>query len=117
MANKKRTLKRRKIRGGFWGSNQDNKKVDTGTGNDASNTTKKDQINDSTEGINTDDIKFEEKVPPQTPPPKNTWSLFGWLGLGSKQQPQPTGNASNQLGGKRKTNKRKSKRNTSQQKR
>ena len=121
MANKRRTLKRRKMSGGWSLFGNDNKSVDnrvvnTDTGNDASNTTKKDQIKNSTEVINTDDIKLE-KVSPQTPPPKNTWSLFGWLGYGSKQQPQPTGNASNQLGGKRKTNKRKSKRNTSQQKR
>ena len=110
MANKKRTLKRRKIRGGFfWGSKPVDKKNDTGTGNDASNTTKKDPTTDSPEGINVNDIKLEEKVPP-----KKTWyeTFFG-----SKPQPPPTGNASKQGGGKRKTNKRKSKRKTSQQKR
>jgi hypothetical protein len=95
MANKKRTLKRRKIRGGFFGN--------------------EDQTKDSIKDPKEDEVRSPEGVS-QTPEPHQTVvsQLANFFGFGSKPQPPSTVNPPNQLGGKRKTNKRKTKRNRSQ---
>jgi hypothetical protein len=85
MANKRRTLKRRKIGGGIGESNP----VNTGIVNNATK-----------EEPTTDDVRSTETVSQTPQTPDKPW-YRRWFGLG----------------GKRKTNKRKSKRNTSQQKR
>jgi hypothetical protein len=99
MANKKRTLKRRKMSGGWSLFGNDNKSVDNTVVDNKSNVSNEDPTKDSIKDPKEAAVRSPETVS-QTPEPDIPW-YRRWFGIG----------------GKRKTNKRKSKRNTSQQKR
>jgi hypothetical protein len=96
MANKKRTLKRRKIRGGFFG-NEDKQDVVVES-NVSKEEPKEDQINDPNKDSTKEAAVRSPETVSKTPETDNTPWYTRWFGFG----------------GKRKTNKRKTKRNRSQ---